>query len=488
MRLPDGRPRVHHHAVGPDLVAHAQRVDQRGGGLVAHLLVLGGGVDQVDRVDRHRPDRPVLHQPQELGDVVALPRGRPPLRGDWLNTWIASQPRSTPRWCACTSPPAVETWAPMSMRVRFAPSPTGVLHIGGARTALYNWLLARGAGGSFVLRIEDTDRERSTPENVEQILDALRWLELDWDEGPLSQAERRDQHAAAIQQLARLRARLRGRGRGAPARARRGRDGRRGRRAAARSARPALGDRGLRDPPLRRQPALQPRRGGGRPRHGHHARGARRGPPVQHPAPGDDPARAGRRAAALRPPAAAARARRQEAVQAPRRGVGAGAARGRLPARGGAQLHRAARLGLRRVDHLHDHRRADRALLTRAGVEEPGRVRRAEAALDERPLPARAAPAGPRAPAGGAVGARDAAGGRRDQPGEDADARRLLAAGRLPRGAPGGLRREGVGQGDGRRRPRAPPSGARPPSRPSPSRSTPSRSRRRCAASSSGSR
>ena len=62
------------------------------------------------------------------------------------------------------------------MRVRFAPSPTGALHIGGARTALYNWLIARHAGGTLVLRIEDTDRERSTPENVEQILDALRWL------------------------------------------------------------------------------------------------------------------------------------------------------------------------------------------------------------------------------------------------------------------------------------------------------------------------
>jgi glutamyl-tRNA synthetase len=89
----------------------------------------------------------------------------------------------------------------MSMRVRFAPSPTGVLHIGGARTALYNWLLARGSGGTFVLRIEDTDRERSTPENVAQILDALRWLELDWDEGPISQAERRPYHTAAIEQL-----------------------------------------------------------------------------------------------------------------------------------------------------------------------------------------------------------------------------------------------------------------------------------------------
>jgi glutamyl-tRNA synthetase len=87
------------------------------------------------------------------------------------------------------------------MRVRFAPSPTGALHIGGARTALYNWLLARGRGGTFVLRIEDTDRERSTPENVEQILDALRWLELDWDKGPVSQFERRDRHADAVRRL-----------------------------------------------------------------------------------------------------------------------------------------------------------------------------------------------------------------------------------------------------------------------------------------------
>src|SRR3954463_5363253 len=87
------------------------------------------------------------------------------------------------------------------MRVRFAPSPTGQLHIGGARTALYNWLLARGSGGQMVLRIEDTDRERSTPENVEQILDALRWLELDWDEGPFSQAERGDRHREEIARL-----------------------------------------------------------------------------------------------------------------------------------------------------------------------------------------------------------------------------------------------------------------------------------------------
>jgi glutamyl-tRNA synthetase len=87
------------------------------------------------------------------------------------------------------------------MRLRFAPSPTGALHIGGARTALYNWLLARRSGGAFVLRIEDTDRERSTPENVEQIYDALRWLGLDWDEGPFSQAERRPRHEEEIRRL-----------------------------------------------------------------------------------------------------------------------------------------------------------------------------------------------------------------------------------------------------------------------------------------------
>jgi glutamyl-tRNA synthetase len=86
-------------------------------------------------------------------------------------------------------------------RLRFAPSPTGALHIGGARTALYNWLAARHDDGSLVLRIEDTDRERSTEENVEQILDALRWLELDWDEGPVSQASRADSHRAALQRL-----------------------------------------------------------------------------------------------------------------------------------------------------------------------------------------------------------------------------------------------------------------------------------------------
>src|SRR5215212_6501144 len=87
------------------------------------------------------------------------------------------------------------------MKVRFAPSPTGALHIGGARTALFNWLTARHHGAPFLLRIEDTDRERSTPENVEQILDALRWLELDWDEGPDFQSERLERHQEVVGQL-----------------------------------------------------------------------------------------------------------------------------------------------------------------------------------------------------------------------------------------------------------------------------------------------
>src|SRR5437588_8868686 len=87
------------------------------------------------------------------------------------------------------------------MRVRFARSPTGALHLGSARTALYNWLLARGGGGTFLLRIEDTDRERSTPENVEQIFDVLRWLKLDWDEEPVFQSQRAERHAEALHQL-----------------------------------------------------------------------------------------------------------------------------------------------------------------------------------------------------------------------------------------------------------------------------------------------
>lgn len=84
---------------------------------------------------------------------------------------------------------------------RFAPSPTGYLHVGGARTALFNWLYARGRGGRFLLRIEDTDRARSTPEATEAILKGLSWLGLDWDGEPVSQFARRDRHAEVARQM-----------------------------------------------------------------------------------------------------------------------------------------------------------------------------------------------------------------------------------------------------------------------------------------------
>src|SRR5436305_2142641 len=86
-------------------------------------------------------------------------------------------------------------------RVRFAPSPTGYLHVGGARTALFNWLYARHHGGVLVLRIEDTDLERSTPEMVEGIVVGLRWLGIEWDEGPYFQTERMELYRATAGRL-----------------------------------------------------------------------------------------------------------------------------------------------------------------------------------------------------------------------------------------------------------------------------------------------
>lgn len=88
-----------------------------------------------------------------------------------------------------------------NVRVRFAPSPTGYLHLGGARTALYNWLWAKKQNGVFILRIEDTDLERSTPESVQEILDGLRWLGLDWDEGPFFQSQSLGHHVEAAHKL-----------------------------------------------------------------------------------------------------------------------------------------------------------------------------------------------------------------------------------------------------------------------------------------------
>ncbi|MBC7963022.1 MAG: glutamate--tRNA ligase [Steroidobacteraceae bacterium] len=87
------------------------------------------------------------------------------------------------------------------LRVRFAPSPTGYLHVGGARTALFNWLLARKQGGTFILRIEDTDVERSTQESVDAILQGMRWLGLDWDEGPFYQSDSFELYKEYVQKL-----------------------------------------------------------------------------------------------------------------------------------------------------------------------------------------------------------------------------------------------------------------------------------------------
>ena len=87
------------------------------------------------------------------------------------------------------------------MKTRFAPSPTGYLHVGGARTALFCWLMARRSGGQFVLRIEDTDRERSTQESVQAILDGMEWLGLNWDEDPVFQTDRFDRYHAVIDEL-----------------------------------------------------------------------------------------------------------------------------------------------------------------------------------------------------------------------------------------------------------------------------------------------
>jgi glutamyl-tRNA synthetase len=88
-----------------------------------------------------------------------------------------------------------------NVRVRFAPSPTGALHIGGVRTALFNWLFARHNNGTFILRIEDTDQTRSTDESIRIILDGMKWLGLDWDEGPYRQTERMDIYRAHVDRL-----------------------------------------------------------------------------------------------------------------------------------------------------------------------------------------------------------------------------------------------------------------------------------------------
>src|ERR671918_5416 len=132
------------------------------------------------------------------------------VRGLCVKICTASPPSASIRSMAVWMPPAVETWAPRStgdtlvamfVRVRFAPSPTGFLHIGGVRTALFNWLFARHEGGEFLLRIENTDASREVEESVEQIQRSLRWLGLDWDGEVAFQLDRLEPHREIADQL-----------------------------------------------------------------------------------------------------------------------------------------------------------------------------------------------------------------------------------------------------------------------------------------------
>src|SRR3954447_9674625 len=142
----------------------------------------------------------------------------------WLKIWIDRRRSVSARSTAVSMPPVLDTWAPRSMvssleawpgtpvgrisgmperpvKVRFPPSPTGLLHVGSARTALYNWLYARHTGGSLVLRFEDTDRARSTDEAVDRALRVLEWLGIDWDEGPIRQTERLHMYGEIAERL-----------------------------------------------------------------------------------------------------------------------------------------------------------------------------------------------------------------------------------------------------------------------------------------------
>ena len=356
------------------------------------------------------------------------------------------------------------------MRVRFPPSPTGALHIGNARTALYNWLLARGHGGTLVLRIEDTDRERSTPENVEPIFEALEWLGIDYDEGPIHQSERAGRHQEVVEQLLAGGHAYRSTAGPDDVKAFKEQHGNRGFRGedegsgAVRLRVPDEGATVVNDV-IRGESAFENAllddlviaRADGTPVYhlavvvddadaeiSHVVRGADHysNTPKQMliqqamgaPTPG------------LRAPAAPARPGRQEARQAPRGDLGAGPARPGLPARGGHQLPRAARLGVRRGDHVLLDRGPAAELQPRARVQVAGGVRRAETALDERSLPARAAGRRADAAARGPDGPQRARRRRRDLAGQDLHARRVLAArglllrraGRRPRGARAG--------------------------------------------------
>ena len=252
------------------------------------------------------------------------------MRGDWLKTWIASQPRSTPRSCACTRPPAVDTWAPISIACRMRVTVRAVSNGRAAHRRRADGtvqLAARARLGRRVRAAHRGHRPRALdPENVELILDALRWLELDWDEGPVSQAERAPATRRLSSSCSNPATPTRTRAPSAcacPTRAR------------SPSTTWCCGDianpySAIKDFVIQRSDgsplynlavAVDDRDMGIT----HVVRGA--GPPVEHPRQLMILRALGARAAGVRAPAAAPRPRRQEALEAPRRGVGPGGAR-----------------------------------------------------------------------------------------------------------------------------------------------------------------
>ena len=281
----------------------------------------------------------------------------------------------------------------MAVRTRFAPSPTGYLHIGGARTALYCWLEARRHGGAFILRVEDTDQERSTQAAIDAILEAMQWLGLSYDEGPIYQTQRLDRYREVAEQMVRdgtayyayetkeeleamreaaMAANEKPRYNGAYRDANAGfRDvpnrvirfknpDRRHRRVGGQGQGPHR-DRQQRarrpgDLPFRRLPDLQLRGRGRRHRHADQRRRAWRRPRQQHAAPDQHLSRARQAGAAFRAPADDPRRAGRQALQAHGRGGRHAVSRRRLPAARAAELSRAPGLVAWRPGNLLDRR------------------------------------------------------------------------------------------------------------------------------------
>ncbi len=178
---------------------------------------IGGDAGAIERRKPQKPAAAFFVEPKLDPRARIAERAQRPLphpAGMVLSDRSCADGHALPRLRAapaCAKPPATanipfrpaKDMIDMTGKVvtRFAPSPTGFLHIGGARTALFNWLYAKANGGTFLLRIEDTDRARSTEAAIEAILDGLRWLELDWNGEPLFQFARASRHAEIAQQL-----------------------------------------------------------------------------------------------------------------------------------------------------------------------------------------------------------------------------------------------------------------------------------------------